>query len=165
MPGIAIACGKVSVELTPRPINPDWILDGNPVARGTELWRSQDGMSCTIVWECTPGQFEWHYDTDETIQVLEGAMVLDDGLGPARRLGPGDVVFFPCGSVVRWTVEEKVRKLAFFRRTLPAPVAALTRLARIVLKLVRGQPASGGLMAAAGPAIASVAAQVEAVAV
>ena len=164
MSGIAIACGNISAELSLRPINPAWILAGAPVACATELWRSHDGMSCTIVWECTPGRFEWHYDTDETIQVLEGAIVLDDGVAPPRRLGPGDVVFFPAGAVVRWSVEEKVRKLAFFRRTLPAPVAALTRVARLVLHLVRGQPAVGGLMAAA-PTIASVASQVEALGV
>ena len=139
-----------------------WILEGDPVAQATELWRSHDDMSCTWVWECTPGRFEWHYDTDETIQVLEGAIVLDDGVGPARRLGPGDLVFFPAGAVVRWSVEEKVRKLAFFRRPMPAPVAVLTRLARTMLHLVRGKTAaaSGGVIASA-PAIVGVAAAVE----
>ena len=163
MPGIAIACGSVRAELSPRPINPAWILGGDPCARANELWRSEDGMSCTIVWECTPGRFEWHYDTDETIQVLEGKIVLDDGVAPPRRLGPGDVVFFPAGAVVRWTVEEKVRKLAFFRRTLPAPVAALTRFARVLLRTVRGRPGAGGSMAT--PGLTSVVGQAEALGV
>ena len=149
MPHIAIACGKVSAELAPRPIDPAWILGGDPVARATELSRSRDGTACTIVWECTPGRFEWHYDSDETIQVLEGVIVRDDGVGPARRRGPGDVVFFPAGAVGRWSGEEKVRKLAFFRRPLPAPVAVLTRLARLILRRMRRPPASGGLIGAA----------------
>ena len=44
-------------------------------------------------------------------------------------LGPGDVVFFPAGAVVHWTVETHVRKLAFFRRQLPKPLALLSRAA------------------------------------
>ena len=46
----------------------------------------------------------------------------------ARRgaSAPGDVVFFPGGSVVSWTVQRQVRKLAFFRRPLPAPLALVS---------------------------------------
>ncbi len=129
MPRTAIVHGTTSVELKPAPIQPDWILEGNPVARNAQLARSADRSSCTLIWDCTPGKFVWHYDIDETIHVLEGSIVLDDGVAPARRLGPGDVVFFPAGAVVNWTVETHVRKLAFFRRQLPMPVAIVVRAA------------------------------------
>ncbi|WP_227590544.1 cupin domain-containing protein, partial [Klebsiella aerogenes] len=32
---------------------------------------SADGSASTIVWQCTEGRFEWHYDFDETILILE----------------------------------------------------------------------------------------------
>ena len=120
---IAIATSATDIALQPAPINPDWVIDGAPTARNAELFRSDDGLASTVVWDCTPGRFEWIYDVDETIHVLEGTIVLDDGEGPPRRYGPCDVVFFPAGARVEWTVETHVRKLAFFRRPLPKTAA------------------------------------------
>ena len=124
---IPIVCGATSVDLKPAPINPDWIRAGTPTARNAVLSVSRDRAACTLVWDCTPGAFEWHYDTDETIHILEGSIVLDDGFAPPRRLGPGDVVLFPKGAVVKWTVETHVRKIAFFRRPVPRPVIVALR--------------------------------------
>ncbi len=147
MSGNPIVCSSVSVALKAAPIRQEWILDGDPVARNAVLARSGDAAAFTLVWDCTPGKFMWHYDIDETIHILEGRVVLDDGSAPPRRLGPGDVVFFPAGAVVSWTVEVHVRKLAFFRRQLPKPIAAVTqavRKAKILLRsrgrMVRGGP-------------------------
>jgi hypothetical protein len=138
VPGIPIVHGRTSVELRSSPIQQDWILEGNPVARNAMLSRSHDGTACTLIWDCTPGKFEWHYNIEETIHILEGSIVLDDGVAPARRLGPGDVVFFPAGAVVRWTVETHVRKLAFFRRQLPKPIGTLLRLSFGFMRRLRG---------------------------
>lgn len=142
MSGTPIVCGSVSVDLKPAPINPNWIIEGNPTARNAELSRSRDGSACTLVWDCTPGRFEWHYHTDETIHILEGVVVLDDGVSPARRYGPGDVVFFPAGARVAWTVETHVRKLAFFRRHLPPPIAFAVSVLRRLKAWLRAQPAA-----------------------
>ena len=95
MAATPIVYGKISVDLTSSPINRDWIVEGKPTARNAQLAQSRDRKSCTLIWDCTPGQFVWHYDIDETIHILEGSIVLDDGVAPPRRLGPGDVVFFP----------------------------------------------------------------------
>lgn len=151
----AIVVSNTAVDLKSAPINPEWVKGGKPTARNAELSRSRDGTACTLIWDCTPGKFEWHYDTDETIHILEGSVVLEDGTAPARRLGPGDVVFFPAGAVVRWEVETHVRKLAFFRRPLPAPLALVMRALRKVRKMMRPvapQPVAGivGDVATAG---------------
>ena len=127
---IPIVCETTSVELKPAPIDPDWIRAGTPMARNALLSTSRDGAAWTLVWDCTPGAFEWRYEVDETIHILEGSVVLDDGFGPPRRLGPGDVVLFPRGAVVRWTVETHVRKIAFVRRPLPKPVIVVLRALR-----------------------------------
>ena len=141
----SIVLSHTGVELKSAPIEPSWVLEGEPVARNAELSRSQDGTACTLIWDCTPGKFVWHYTTEETIHILQGTIVLDDGHGPARRLGPGDVVFFPAGAKVHWHVVEHVRKLAFFRRQLPKPVEMVVRRLRQAKHVVQRNkaPAKG----------------------
>jgi uncharacterized cupin superfamily protein len=114
-----IETNNVQVNLTPRPIEPSWIIEGNPVAQSCVLSKSDDGLAQTIVWECSEGKFNWYYDFDETIVILEGSIVLEsEGMSPTRY-GPGDVIFFRDGAQARWHVEGRVRKLAFCRTTQP----------------------------------------------
>jgi uncharacterized protein len=107
------------VNLAPRPIDPSWIIEGNPVAQSCVLSQSADGLASTIVWECSEGRFNWYYDLDETILILEGSIVLESDTMSPTRYGPGDVVFFRDGAHARWHVEGRVRKLAFCRTTQP----------------------------------------------
>jgi len=122
-----IITSKTDVELRPAPIEPSWITEGNPVATNCTLSRSADGMASTIIWQCTEGKFEWHYDIDETICILEGSVVIESDGMPAKRYGPGDVIFFKDGAVARWHVEGHVRKIAFCRRTQPKLVGLALR--------------------------------------
>lgn len=106
-------------KLAPSPIDPSWIIEGDPVAQSCMLSQSSDGLACTIVWECSEGKFNWYYDFDETILILEGSIVLESDTMSATRYGPGDVVFFRNGAHARWHVEGRVRKLAFCHTTQP----------------------------------------------
>ncbi len=73
------------VNLEPRPIEPSWIIEGSPVAQASVLSKSADGLATTIVWECSEGRFNWYYDFDETILILEGSIVLEnDTMRPTR---------------------------------------------------------------------------------
>ncbi len=76
-----IETGNLVVNLKPSPIEPSWIIEGNPVAQSCALSHSADGVASTIVWECSEGKFNWYYDFDETILVLEGSIVLCRGPG------------------------------------------------------------------------------------
>ena len=116
------------VNLTPRPIEPSWIIEGNPVAHGCNLSTSADGSASTIVWECSEGKFNWFYDFDETILILEGSIVLENDTMPPTRYGPGDVIFFKNGAHAKWHVEGRVKKLAFFRKTHPVLLALALRV-------------------------------------
>jgi uncharacterized cupin superfamily protein len=107
------------VNLTPKPIEPSWIIEGNPVAQWCVLSKSDDGLASTMVWECTEGKFNWFYDFDETIMILEGSIVLESDTMRPTRYGPGDVIFFRDGAHAKWHVEGRVRKLAFCRTTQP----------------------------------------------
>jgi uncharacterized cupin superfamily protein len=116
---VLIESSNLAVNLAPRPIEPSWIIEGNPVAQSCVLSQSADGLASTIVWECSEGKFNWYYDFDETILILEGSIVLENDTLHPTRYGPGDVVFFRDGAHARWHVEGRVRKLAFCRTTQP----------------------------------------------
>lgn len=128
MPTSFIVPSQTEVELKPAPIEPSWIIDGNPVARNATLSRSTDGTASTIVWHCTEGKFNWHYDIDETIYILEGSVVIESDTMKPTRFGPGDVIFFKNGASARWHVEGHIRKLAFCRRTQPRVIGLALRV-------------------------------------
>ena len=141
-----IETGNVAVNLTPRPIEPSWIIEGNPLAQSSVLSQSADGLASTIVWQCSAGKFNWYYDFDETILILEGAIVLENDTMPPTRYGPGDVIFFKDGAHAKWHIEDHVRKLAFCRKTHPVLLAfafrVLSKIMRTLMPSGKRQPAS-----------------------
>ena len=40
-----IETAKLVASLTPRPIEPSWVIEGNPVAQSSVLSRSADGLA------------------------------------------------------------------------------------------------------------------------
>jgi hypothetical protein len=52
MPRALIEAANIAANLTPRPIEPSWIIEGNPVAHSSVLSKSADGTASTIVWQC-----------------------------------------------------------------------------------------------------------------
>lgn len=60
-------------DLKPSPIEPSWVIEGNPEARSRLLSKSRCGTAWTVIWSCTEGKFNWHYDFDETVVILEGS--------------------------------------------------------------------------------------------
>ena len=141
-----IEIAKTTVDLTPRPIEPYWIIEGKPDATWCVLSQSADGLASTMVWHCTAGKFNWYYDFDETILILEGAIVLESDTMPPTRYGPGDVIFFRDGAHARWHVEGFVKKLAFCRKTQPVwlgfALRVVLKLKKMFLPAKTGQPAS-----------------------
>jgi len=141
-----IETAKLAVNLTPRPIEPSWITEGNPVAQSSVLSTSADGLASTIVWQCSEGKFDWYYDFDETILILEGSIVVESDTMSPTRYGPGDVIFFRDGAHAKWHVEGHVRKLAFCRKTQPAlfglALRAFSKIKRILMPDGKAQPAS-----------------------
>ena len=51
-----------NAELEDWPIPAEQIVAGQPRARGTVLHEGPEGTGCGV-WECTPGTFDWAYDT------------------------------------------------------------------------------------------------------
>jgi uncharacterized cupin superfamily protein len=152
MPLALIETGHCNVDLKPSPIEPSWIIEGNPEARNCALSISADGAACTLIWSCTEGKFNWYYDCDETIVILEGSIVLESEGMPPKRYGVGDVIFFRDGAHAKWHVEGYVKKVAFFRKTNPLGLGLAVRAVNKLRSLIprRHHPAvQGGVGATA----------------
>jgi uncharacterized cupin superfamily protein len=126
------------------PINPDWVLEGTPVARVEHLSSSADGAASTYYWDCTAGRFDWHYSFDETLHILEGEVLLKFPNETSRAVAAGDVVFFPAGSTAQWTIDQYVRKLAYCRTPLPAPLLTIRSAIRAIKRLLQGRNSKQG---------------------
>ena len=123
-----IQTANTTSKLKPSPIEPSWIIEGNPIAQSSLISKSADGLAWTVVWQCSEGKFNWYYNVNETLLILEGSIVLESDTMPPTRYGPGDTIFFRNGAHARWHVEGRVRKLAFCRRPPPVWVGFGLRL-------------------------------------
>lgn len=118
----AFACSKSALQIgraevddfRPTPIEPSWILEGNPEARSSPIARSADGLFSCGRWECTAGRFHFFYASDEIIQILEGSVTIEVD-GREQTLEAGDVAILEQGLTTTWTVHGYVKKFAIFR--------------------------------------------------
>ncbi|WP_428644613.1 cupin domain-containing protein [Roseibium sp.] len=105
--------------LEPAPINPEWVLEGDPQARCKNLSVIGDDWTAVDHWSCTAGKFRWQYFLDETILILEGEAYITDDKGVEYHAVPGVTLSFPDGSAANWHVPEYVRKIAFNQKSVP----------------------------------------------
>jgi uncharacterized protein len=130
--------------LNPSSITADWILEGKPETRSKELARSHDRTSHSMVWDCTAGRFDWHYNKDETLVILSGeAFIRSEKDGEERRIGTGDFVFFPAGASATWRVPKYIKKVAFLRHTMPRPFGYCVLAWNLFLRIVGLRTSSG----------------------
>jgi uncharacterized protein len=132
------------MQLKSAPITAHWVIEGNPVARSRRLSTSPDTTSSTMVWTCTPGKFQWHYTVDETLYILEGEVFVTNEKDEVRRLGPGDLAFFPAGSHSVWHVTKDLRKIAFCRQSMPLVAGFALRAMNKFINILTGR--SGGAL-------------------
>jgi uncharacterized cupin superfamily protein len=119
-----VTAAPIAFELGPEiiPLAAHSVLSGTPVTKIKHVARSHDLTEDILVWECTAGIFNWEYRKDETIVVVSGEVFITNEKGEERRLGPGDLAFFPAGSTARWRVPVHVRKVAVEREALWKPL-------------------------------------------
>lgn len=137
-----IAATMDNLDMEPAPIEPDWIVDGDPQARSAMHSRAHDDQAITAVWDCTAGTFRWYFGWDETVFILEGEVHVTAEDGSERTLKAGDLGYFAGKTWATWRVDSYVRKIAFCRKPFPAPVSLAYRLR----DRLRGAP-RGGLAA------------------
>lgn len=110
------------IALNDSPIEPAWILEGDPRARVAEWSKSIDGTTTTNVWDCTAGRFRWYFAVDEIVHIMDGSVTVSSENHAPRTLVAGDAALFRAGTWSEWHVENYVRKHAILRQHLPAPV-------------------------------------------
>jgi uncharacterized protein len=143
----AAAADVKAQDLEPSPIPKSWILSGTPEARNKHLAKSYDRTSYVVIWDCTPGHFNWHYTEDEVLVVLSGEAWITNGRGEERRLGAGDMGFFPAGSTATWRVTQTVRKVAVLKRPIPRPLELGLRAWGKLLRISGLRPAAASPLA------------------
>jgi uncharacterized cupin superfamily protein len=109
----------VAGELPPMPIDPAWILEGTPDARGTVLLQSADKLLSSGLWSCTAGRFRWIFSWDEFVRILEGEATITDETGKSITLKAGDLAHFPRGAATEWHVPRFVKKVFTLRTPEP----------------------------------------------
>jgi uncharacterized protein len=80
------------------------------------------------------------------VHVISGEVFVTAETGLERRLGPGDMAFFPAGSRSLWRVPVAVRKLAVCRHALPKPLGFAVRAWHKLIALATGE--AGGIAVA-----------------
>ena len=130
-----------TVTLAPAPINPAWLLEGHPKTEASEIAHSDDGTTRVYVWQTSAARFDWFYDSDEIVTVSDCGVLIDDHGHGIRRLGPGDVAFFPAGARTTWRVPDHLRKIATLKRPAPSAVAAVQRWWHALKDVVKPAPA------------------------
>lgn len=125
-------------DLQPSPINPDWILEGNPTARATTLAIAADNTLSCAVWECHAGKFKWIFGLDEIVQILEGEVTIEEQTAGRKvhTLRAGDTAMFQDGMTTVWTVPSYVKKFAIHRTIRRSIVWRLKRKMRHLLGLL-----------------------------
>ena len=104
------------VKLGYAPINPAWVIEGKPLARNYLVSKSLDGSGFTYLWDCTEGVFNWHYDIDETVYIIEGSATIRDDEGKRVAVDCGRSRALP-----RWLPRRLARReLCAQSRLLPS---------------------------------------------
>lgn len=116
------------LELVDDPINPDWILAGDPRARAKTWAVSQDRTTTHWLWDCTAGSFRWWFAVDETVHIVAGSVLVEiEGQEP-MQLEVGNAAYFAAGKWSTWTVDEYVRKHAVLRIPVPRSLSMPARV-------------------------------------
>jgi uncharacterized protein len=116
------------------PIMPSWVLGGSPLTRSKNVTRSHDWTSNVLVWECTAGEFQWHYNKEEVVVITSGEVCITINQGEERWLGPGDLAVFPAGTSAIWRVPSHVRKVAVLRETMWRPLGFCLKAWKTLLR-------------------------------
>ncbi len=101
-----------------QPLDPSLVTEGQPGSRSKTLSVSRDRLSDVMLWECTAGQFNWHFVRDEVIFALSGKAYIIEADGSERCMAAGDVIFFPAGTSCSFRVDDHFRKVAVLRETM-----------------------------------------------
>ncbi|MBI3928338.1 MAG: DUF861 domain-containing protein [Armatimonadetes bacterium] len=119
---LSVTTGRLPTgEMPEMPVEPHEILEGEPNARGLIVGRSADKTAAAGFWSCNPGRYEFLFDYDEFLYLLEGEVTVTES-GPRGRsmtLKDGDTACFPMGIKTTWHIHRKLTKYFVARSLSP----------------------------------------------
>lgn len=133
---------KIEIGREMQLMSPGSVLSGKPESRSRVLVRSHDLVSHILVWECTAGRFNWHYEQDESVVVVSGEAFMTNENGEESRFATGDVGFFPAGTSCTWYVPSAFRKIAVVREPMWRPLGFAVKAWNKLLRII-GLPRTG----------------------
>ncbi len=104
-----------SQQATPLPLQPmtgapATITLGTPNFRAAPYAASADGGTSSGIWASDgPSTFEWRFESDETVYILQGQVDVTYQ-GHQFSLRPGDTAVFQAGTRAVWHVPDQVLK-------------------------------------------------------
>ncbi|EME22671.1 hypothetical protein G419_05105 [Rhodococcus triatomae BKS 15-14] len=76
---------------------------------GKVLWKGDGNLEAGL-WECDPGPSRWLFETNESITMFSGLMLVTEDGGQAYEIKAGDSAVFPKGWSGTWDIRETVFK-------------------------------------------------------
>ena len=88
------------------------ILEGTPDARAMFTAHSADDCASAGFWSCDVGRYEFVFDYDEFIYLIEGEVEVIEAAPSTKRyvLTAGDTAHFPQGITTIWQVNRRMTK-------------------------------------------------------
>jgi len=128
-------------DLAPAPLDPTWIVDGDPRPRSRALAVDRNRTISATLWDCTTGRFNWHYGGDEIVEILAGEAELTFPTGVVTTIRAGDMIYFPGAQIVQWHVPTYLRKVTHYssHTSLPRRLALRIPFARRVVQMLRAR--------------------------
>ena len=115
------------VTVVPRPADlPEIRLPAHEIREGSAeasclfTAQSADRKAAAGFWSCDVGTYEFVFDYDEFVYVIEGEMIVEQD-GESQRLAEGDTAHFPQGVTTTWRVLRKVTKYFVARTPFEEP--------------------------------------------
>ncbi len=97
-------------------------LEGAGVAGCLLTAASADRRATAGFWSCEAGTYEFFFDYDEFIYVIEGELIVEERGGDTHRLQAGDTAHFPQGVTTVWRVLRKMTKYFVARAPFEEPI-------------------------------------------
>jgi uncharacterized cupin superfamily protein len=97
-------------EFEPFPL--DDVIEGDPQSKVHWLRTegSTDAALMSGIFTAQPSRFNYAFETDETIHLIEGRVTITLDSGEAVTVTAGDIVSFPRGARAVWDVQEPLRE-------------------------------------------------------
>lgn len=97
------------------------ILEGTPDARAMFTAESADQGACAGFWSCDVGRYEFVFDYDEFVYLIDGEMVVTQVAPTAQTyvLKAGDTAHFPQGVTTIWQITRRITKYFVARPAFP----------------------------------------------